>query len=414
MKILHVNTSTTGGAGIAARRIHEGMFNEGLDSHLLTLNNSSTTIPNHHVYNGPIKKLKPDYPSLTLINWFKERFFKSYSKSLSVYNKEINQKNAFKTPSFIENKNSFELFSFPDLIYDITETQIYKEVDVIHLHWVSDFLDYESFFSKNKKPVVWTLHDENPYLGGFHYEGDLIRNSETHGAINEEIRKKKINWIQNAKFAIKIVSPSYWLAEKARFSDVFKGKEVLTIRNGIDLTIFKKRDQNFCRDVFNLPYNKRIFLVASADLKNHRKGIDLILPILESEEFNNDLFVLVGSNFKEYTFNNVLALGNIHDEQLMALVYSAVDAFILPSREDNLPNTMLESIACGTPVLAFDIGDNIDFIGINGIVVENEEELKKEIFNFDRFRLYFNSIRKDFEIKNVNDQYLSCYKKELK
>ena len=75
---------------------------------------------------------------------------------------------------------------------------------------------------------------------------------------------------------------------------------------------------------------------------------------------------------------------------------------------------MLESIACETPVIAFDIGDNKEFIGVNGIVVENEEELKKEIFNFDRFRLFFNSIRKDFEIKNVNDQYLSCYKKELK
>ena len=414
MKILHINTSTKGGAATAAIRIHQGMVNQGIDSHFLSLSHASCFIPNHHVYNGPVKKNKPDYPTLTIKNWVKEKIYHSYQKQLTEYKnkEEIIKKNT--TPIQTEKGNSFELFSFSNSLYDITETDIYKNADIIHLHWVSNFLDYATFFKKNTKPVIWTIHDENPFLGGFHYEGDLVRNKTTHWSINKEIRDQKEKLIQNARFTITIVSPSFWLADKARKSNVFKNLNVITIRNGIDLSIFKKRDKNFSRELLNLPHGKRIFLISSADLKNYRKGIDIILSIIQSEKFKNDLFVLVGSNFESYKLSNVISLGSIHDQIMMSIIYSAVDAFILPSREDNLPNTMLESIACETPVIAFDIGDNKDFIGINGIVVENEDELKKEIFNFDRFGLYFNSIRKDFEVKNVIDQYLNCYKKELK
>ena len=365
MKILHINTATTGGAATAALRIHQGMVNQGLDSHFMTLSHASVFIPNHHVYSGSVKKTKPDYPILTIKNWVKEKIYRIYQKKLNEYKNKQEIANKFKAPTQTEKGNSFELFSFSDSLYDITETEIYKNADIIHLHWVSNFLDYSTFFKKNTKPVIWTIHDENPFLGGFHYEGDLIRNKITHWSINEEIRSNKEELIQNAICIIKIVSPSFWLAEKARKSNVFKDLEVITIRNGIDLSIFKKRDKNFSRELLNLPYGKRIFLIASADLKNYRKGIDIILPIIQSEKFKNDLFLLVGANFESYKLSNVISLGSIQDQVMMSIIYSAVDTFILPSREYNLPNTMLESIACGTPIIAFNIGDNEEVIGKN-------------------------------------------------
>ena len=107
MKILHINTAITGGAATAALRIHQGMVNQGLDSHFLSLSHATLLIPNHHVYSGPVKKTKPDYPILSLKNWIKERFLKSYEKALEMYKREYVRKQIMSTPSV---KNGFNTF----------------------------------------------------------------------------------------------------------------------------------------------------------------------------------------------------------------------------------------------------------------------------------------------------------------
>ena len=178
MKILHINTATTGGAATAAIRIHEGMVNQGLNSHFLSLSHSDKFIPNHHIYNGPIKKIKPDYPVLSFKNWLKEKLSRTYSTALDAFNKKQNENKKFTTPKVVNSFNTFSLFSYPETLYDITKLQIYKEADIIHLHWVAEFLDYPSFFKNNKKPIVWTMHDMNPIMGGFHYRNDLLDNLE--------------------------------------------------------------------------------------------------------------------------------------------------------------------------------------------------------------------------------------------
>ncbi len=372
MKILHINTATTGGAATAALRIHQGMVNQGLDSHFLSLSNTSSSISNHHVYSGPVKKTKPDYPILSLKNWIKERFFKSYEKALEIYKKEHVRKQKMRTPSVINGFNTFSLFSYPETPYDITETQIYRDADIIHLHWVAEFLDYATFFKKNKKPIVWTMHDMNPIMGGFHYKNDLLDNLETHEIEDKRLEEIKIDAYSNTS-SLTIVAPSKWLCKESKESEAFKTREVLNIRYRIDRTIFRPRDKQFARSLFQLSTAKKIFLLASKDLNDPRKGIDLVLPIIEHQEMQDCIFLLAGSNFKGKSYPNVVALGGILDELLMSLVYNASDYFILSSREDNLPNTMLESIACGTPIIGFNIGDNLEIIGKNncGIICDD-------------------------------------------
>ena len=372
MKILHINTATTGGAATAALRIHQGMVNQGLDSHFLSLSLASSLIFNHHVYSGPVKKTKPDYPMLSLKNWIKERFLKSYEKALEIYKKDYVRKQKMRTPSVINGFNTFSLFSYTETPYDITETQIYKEADIIHLHWVAEFLDYATFFKKNKKPIVWTMHDMNPIMGGFHYKNDLLDNLETHEIEDKRLEEIKIDAYSNTS-SLTIVAPSKWLCQAAKESKAFKTREVLNIRYRIDRTIFRIRDKQFARSLFQLPTTKKIFLLASKDLNDPRKGIDLVLPIIEHKEMQDCIFLLAGSNFKGKSYPNVVSLGGVHDELLMSLVYNSSDYFILSSREDNLPNTMLESIACGTPIIGFNIGDNQEIIGENncGIICDD-------------------------------------------
>ena len=409
MSILHVNTATGGGAAIAALRLHAGMVEAGMNSSMLTLTGSHKTIPNHQVYKGPVLIHKPVYPTLTLKNWVSERLFKGYEKEKKAYDEKQAFQKKITTPEKRDGYNGFELFSLPHSPYDITQTEAYKQADIIHLHWVEGFLDYPSFFAKNKKPVVWTLHDECAYLGGFHYEGDLRRNEETHGAVNEEILEIKERAIQNTSSQLVVVSPSDWIAEKARISSVFRGYHVKRIRYWLSRALFKPHDKNISRKLLNIPLGKQVFLLSAANLNTYRKGMDQILSILEMPELSDSLFVFVGSGLPELAKPNVLAFGNVTDERLLPLLYSAADAFVLPSREDNLPNTMLESIACETPVFAFDIGDNKDFIRDQGVVVKNPEALGTALVNFQQFRFDFRSCRPDFDPDFVLSEYQDIY-----
>jgi glycosyltransferase involved in cell wall biosynthesis len=380
MKILHVNTATTGGAATAALRIHHGMVNQGVDSHFLSLNQTDKFIQNHHVYTGPIKKIKPDYPVLSLKNWLKEKLFKTYSAALDIYNKKQNETKKVTTPKVVNGFNAFSLFSYPESLYDITQTPIYQEADVVHLHWVAEFIDYPTFFKNNKKPIVWTLHDMNPIMGGFHYKNDLLDNLETHEVEDKRLEEIKFDAYRNTS-SLTIVAPSKWLCKAAQESEAFRAREVLNIRYRIDREVFKPRDKEFARTLFNLPNSKKVFLLASKDLNDPRKGIDLVLPIIEHKDMKDCVFLLAGSNFKGKSYSNVVALGGVQDELLMSLVYNASDYFILSSREDNLPNTMLESIACGTPIIGFNIGDNQEIIGNNNCGIICDELTSDSLFN---------------------------------
>jgi len=411
MKILHVSTLSEGGAANSAFRLHESMFKFGIDSVFLTLENSKKKISNHHIYQGTYTKGNLDYPILTFRNLIIEKFLKRYQKQKEIFSRKNIEKLYYSTP-LVKNKiSNFTIFSYPNTIYDIISTKEYQEADIIHLHWVSNFLDYESFFSKNDKPIIWTLHDENPYLGGFHYQDDVDNNRSTHSLIEQKFVSLKEKLIQSID-KITIISPSNWIAQKAKESLVFKDKRVNLIRYSLDKTIFKARDKAYSRDLFQLPHNKKIILVASQDLSVPRKGVRFVEALLNDTTFDEFLFVFAGSN-TNFKNSNVISLGTIQDELLMSCLYSAADYFLLPSLLDNLPNTLLESLYCGTPVVAFNIGDFEEIFENKeiGILVErgNIEALKLAItqiledkFTFDSNKIVTKALELFSEEKAVN------------
>jgi glycosyltransferase involved in cell wall biosynthesis len=420
MKILHINTADSGGAAIAAIRIHLGLLEIGENSSFMTLYKSKSNIPNHIVYDGPVINLKPEYPILTLKNVLKEKFTSNYLKELNNYNLKIENEKKIKTPSIINGVKSFGLFSPPYSIYDITKTKAYQEADVIHLHWVADFLDYTSFFAKNTKPIVWTLHDANPFRGGFHHEDDELKNRETYDEIDRTYKLLKKEIFSKVK-KMTIVSPSYWLAEDAKKSLQFGQHQIKIIRNGIDLSIFQPRDKRLARSVFNIPENADTFLIATQDLSDYRKGVDLILPIINDPKWEKVKFIIVGSNASIFKLDNVITLGMISDDRLMALVYSACDYFLLTSRTDNLPNTMLESIACGTPVISFPIGDTKQLLEDSecGILADEiskssfEKVMKQSILKKRQFKVdnLVNYSSQNFSFDLIAKKYNKIYNK---
>ena len=374
MKILHVNTSREGGAGIAAWRLHLGLRTIGVDSSFLCINSGAMLTPHQHAYDGPLMPTEFDYstPDLTLSNYLQERLFGTFS---SQKRNAKDAKSSFQKLS--ERKlqgafQNFELFSSPRTPYDITQTSAYKETDILHLHWVANFLDYESFFAKNNKPIVWTLHDENPFMGGFHYEEDANRNAITHSETDAFFRKIKKDAISKQEKLV-VVCPSKWLTEKAKCSIPFKTRKAICIRNGIDLTQFRPISKSIARQALNLSTKKTTFLFVAHDGTIYRKGLDLLTPLMTNSELKSAQLITIGRLNDQQSNSNVVNLGSVTNTRLMNLAYSAADFFILPSREDNLPNAMVESLASGTPVISFPISDNRKIIEDKecGIMADN-------------------------------------------
>ncbi|WP_176132747.1 glycosyltransferase [Salegentibacter holothuriorum] len=372
MKVLIVNTFDRGGAANACKRLHLGLLEAGVESKVLLKNKQNNWSQSFIL---PPKSTPP-----SLNEKLKTKVIRIL-KGVKLYPiKPEKQKPGI--PFLQKRSEKLEMYSFPHSNYDITQSPLYQQADIINLHWVANFLDYKSFFLKNTKPVVWTLHDMNPFLGIDHYAEKYI-GMDTHGepisrSISKEeskinrdfadLKKDCIEQIEN----LTVITPSRWLAAEASKSEAFKGRNVKVIPYGLDDIVFAPRDQKTSREILNLPLDKKIILFVADSVVNNRKGFSYLEKTLEEFQTEKILLCAVGSNVKLRSNDNLIELGEIKDDRLMSVVYSAADVFVIPSLIDNLPNTVLESIMCGTPVIGFPVGGIPDMIdhGKNGLLAE--------------------------------------------
>lgn len=401
MKPLLLNTYDSGGAAKACIRLHEGLLSENVHSRLLFKQKiSEYAIPFSYEIENEAKIRKSG-------NWSSK-----IRNKLESFNLLRNDRNYFK----IRNKK-LEMFSFPETKIDITKSNFFKEADLINLHWVSNFMDYSSFFRKTKIPIIWTLHDQNPFLGGEHYEEEFIGMNQSGIPIKREltnyekklfkrilIRKKK--YLENTK-NLSFVALNDWMINKIKSNPIFSKFPVYKIPNGIDPNIFDSFEKQMARKKLGLPADKIIFLFVSERLSSFRKGYSFLIKSLK--EIDNPDLVLCSlgkTDDEDFEDNRIIELGLISDQEKMALAYSAADAFVIPSLIDNLPNTCLESLLCGTPVIGFPSGGISEIInhGENGLLCEevSSDALKNSIVEFINRNSDFNS---DEIRKNAIDQY---------
>ncbi len=250
--------------------------------------------------------------------------------------------------------------------------------DVVNLHWLG-----EGFFplrSITRLPchVVWTLHDMWAFTGGCHYDQGCGRyetgcgqcpqlGSSTVGDLSHWSLRGKRKAV-GAK-PVTVVAPSRWLADCARSSLLFRKCRVERIPYGLDLERFQVCDQESARRALGLPIRKRIVLFGAVDASDPRKGfhyLESALRQLGENATSNDLHLLAFGSAPSDGFAGMTlpftSLGKVSNDRDLALAYSAADVFVAPSVQDNLPNTVLESLACGTPVVAFELGGFVDMI----------------------------------------------------
>ncbi|NIK72700.1 glycosyltransferase involved in cell wall biosynthesis [Thermonema lapsum] len=423
MKILHVNTYDTGGAANACLRLHMGLRSLGVKSKVL-LKHNTRQIEATHAYNPPEaswdKKIKNKLlrigRELKLLSWIPH--YERRAIALEKY------------------REGLELISYPFSNTDITTSALYQEADIIHLHWVANFLDWKSFFRKNTKPVVWTLHDQNPFLGIEHY-AERFQGMDSNGkpiprvyapqeqAEEQKMQEYKQQMLAQAKSDLLIVSPSVWMMREAQNSKLFGKYRSRHIPNGFPTNIFKPLDKNFCREVLGLPKDRKVLLFVSDSLENKRKGFAFLKAALSNGKEDDWTLCAVGRKHA-LTFSSsseLIELGAIHDERLMAMVYAAADVFVIPSLEDNLPNTMIESLLCGTPVIAFPTGGIVEVVqdGQNGwlcpeISVEalssTIERAKREREKMNRLQIAAEAAKK-YNLQKQAQAYIEVYEELL-
>ncbi|OQX97186.1 MAG: hypothetical protein B6I20_13220 [Bacteroidetes bacterium 4572_117] len=368
MKIVFVNKSDrVGGAAVACRRLHTAIVKSGTDSKLLVQEKTDDDPTVIAVGSGFWKK-KKDF----LLFVIERLYFLFYEAS-----KEIRY--AFSPAVAGEN---------------IHKNTLIKNADIVHIHWFNQ--GYLSL--KNLKALL--------------------------------IQQKKMQILKGAN--ITFVTSSHWLKREADKSMLLKDFRVLSIPIPIDANVFYTADKYSIRKKLSLPKNKKLILFAAANISDKRKGLDYLLQALKLIEDNNlnfaDIEILTFGKFDAAAFYNlsfkVYNLGVISEAEKIAEVYNAADLFAIPSLEDNLPNTIIESLACGTPVLAFNSGGMPEMVDhkINGYVAEYKsvDDLKNGIefiINHpDAELLGKNAVEKAqqaYSEKGVAEKYKKVYKEIL-
>ena len=418
MKILHVTASDTGGAGLAAIRTHKALLNKGLDSKILFLNQSKK-IEQSVLYKRDYNFSPYIIPTLTFKNYLLEKLFRYFSKKNNLTKQKILEKEIFIQQIKQDSINLFECFTSPITDFDITIHNEYNEADLIHFHFIGDFLDFQSFFKKNTKPVFWSMHDENLTLGCFHFEIDLINNIDKYKTIDYNFRKIKKYSLFHSKCKSIILSGSDWQLKKIEGIEFFKTLEKRRFYYPVDTKVFRYIEKTKAKEVLNIPKDKKTFLFIAGDTKNKRKGFDLLLPIIEDQKFKDVLFIVMGKLSYNLKTDNILELGPISDEILMPIVYASADYYILPSRAEGFSYAMSEALCCGTPILAFDVADHKNFIEKNnfGIVVSelSSSALKKHLiyilekkYQFDNIKISIDS-QKFLNSEKVGQEIIEIY-----
>ncbi|WP_319520275.1 glycosyltransferase [uncultured Martelella sp.] len=328
-----VTSFAEGGAGIAKKRVSEALNLVGIESFEFSL--SQSTSPTEYTLQFPPGQDPNFFPQIQI--------------DMSVH----------------DGGTAYSIM-YPG----IPNEQLYKllDCDVINLHWVSRLLTPEqvTWLASTGRPVVWTLHDMNPFTGGCHYSNDCngyqkdCRNcpqlTDTFSDFPSRLLRSKMVMPDS----ITLVAPSRWLADCARKSAVFANNRIEVIPNGVDTSRFTPIDRTEAKQHFGLSPSKRILLFACNSLSERRKGLSELLKSVEHiPDFATKFHVILlgsGDEIPVKLKSSFTPLGFIQGSRELNRVYNAADLMILPSLEDNLPNVILEAAACGTPTLAFDAG----------------------------------------------------------
>ncbi len=341
MRVLIVNTSErTGGAAVAANRLMMALNNNGVKAKMLVRDKESDSLT------------VVGLPKSPMLNW---HFL--WERLVIFFHCRFSRKHLFE----IDLANSGS---------DITKLREFQEADVIHLHWINQGMLSLSGIRKilkSGKPVVWTMHDIWPATAICHltlncrnfttrcHNCRLLPGKGSSSDLSTSVWRKKEKMLEDS--SIYFVTCSHWLEQEAKASALLRGQKIVSIPNPIDTHIYRSGDKQTARKNLGLPEDKRLILFVSQRVTNKNKGMDYLIDACR--QLKDYELVILGGHAEEVVDQLPLKahpLGYVNDERRIVEIYQAVDVFVLPSLSENLPNTIMEAMACGVPCVGFKVG----------------------------------------------------------
>lgn len=408
IRVLHINTwGGIGGAFIASNRLHQALLSSGINSVLAygrILNNSDAGLKGSNLY----RKIKPENKV--------ERLSIKVCKRLGLND--------------IGNISSFSL----------REQEYFSRASVLNFHNLhSNYFSYLSLPTLTQdKPAVWTLHDMWSFTGHCAYSYDCSRwqtgcgkcpYPDSQPAIRRDatdLEWKLKNWVYS-RSNITVVTPSSWLESQVKQS-MLNRFPIHHIPNGIDTAVYQPLDPEQCKSLLGVANGKKVLMFGAQMLTDLRKGSDLLVKALSSlpASLKAEIILLTlgegGEAIAEAVGMQTLNLGYVSSDHLKAICYSAADLFIFPTRADNLPLVLQESMACGTPMVSFKIGGVSDLVrpGITGYLAEPEDakdfcngivQLLEDRQERDRMRQQCRAIAlEEFPLELQAKRYIDLYR----
>lgn len=409
MKVLQLNYSDiNGGAARAAYRIHYALRASGVDSTFV----ANVDTAGDWTVQGPTSKAAKAWtrvrPQLGVLP----------TKLLRTGNRIIH------SPSILPSGRVHTLNA--------------RDADVLHLHWVQGEMLSVSDIGGLKKPVIWTLHDMWAFCGAEHYTEDFRwrdgYRADNRPAYESGFDLNRWTWTRKRKHwqrPMHIVTPSRWLADCVHESALMRDWPVSVVPNCLDTERWKPLDKKLARQLLGLPSDEPLLLFGAMGGGNDpRKGFDLLLQALghlrgEMPDLNLVVFGQLAPREQPDLGFPIHYTGHLHDDLSLRALYSAADALVIPSRQDNLPNTGVEALACGTPVVAFNVCGLPDLVQHqnNGYLAKAFDAhdlahgIKWTLSNSDRHKLICQNSRlfakNKFCYSMASEGYIEAYKRAL-
>lgn len=368
MRVLIINTSERiGGAAIAANRLLESLKNNGIKAKMLVRDKQT----------DQISVVAMDRSWLTKWKFIWERI-------------------VIWSANHFQKKNLFAV-DIANTGTDITGMPEFQQADVIHLHWINHGMlslrDLRKILQSGK-PIAWTMHDMWPCTGICHHADSctnyhttchhcplLVGGGGKRDLSNRVFRKKQLLY-QLAP--ITFITCSKWLEKQAQSSALLTGQRVISIPNAINTNLFRPQNKQEARSKCRLPQNKKLLLFGSVKVTDKRKGVDYFIESCQllaerHPELRESIGIVVLGTHSEQLESRLpfptYPLNYVSSERDLVNIYNAVDLFLIPSLQENLPNTIMEAMACGVPCIGFNIGgipEMIDHLH-NGYVANYKE-----------------------------------------